>query len=404
MVNMANYDLIIIGGGIIGCATALAIGSREPNLKVLLVEKESQLASHQTGHNSGVIHAGLYYRPGSLKAMTCTSGREKLYQFCEEQQIPHKRCGKIVVATDEHELPVLEELGKRGKDNGLLGLEKLDSADLKKFEPHVHGIAGLYVPQTGIVNYRQVTEAMAQVFTKRGGTIQFDTAINEIQIKPGGYRLISSQGTFEARSIVNCAGLQSDRIARLAGLKPQLKIIPFRGEYYQLTNASRHYVKNLIYPVPNPQMPFLGVHFTRMIEGTVEAGPNAVLAFKREGYRRSDFSLVDLLETVTFPGFWKLSSRFWRQGMEEYKRSFFKSHFVKDLQRLIPEVQAKDLTPCHSGVRAQAVDIHGNLMDDFHFLCSGKMIHVLNAPSPAATASLRIGEVIAEQYFKSHSE
>ncbi len=392
-----SADLAIIGGGIIGCATAMAIISRNPALKVILFEKESQLASHQTGHNSGVIHAGLYYRPGSLKAATCASGREALYRFCVEHDIPHQRCGKVIVAVDETELSALDELERRGKANELNGLQRLTASGLKERETHVQGIAGLFVPQTGIVDYVRVANKMAEIFRSFGGVICLDTPITQVTDEHDRYLLHAGRNIFQARALVNCAGLHADRVARSAGLHPELQIIPFRGEYYEFRPERCDLVKHLIYPVPDPQMPFLGVHFTRMIDGTVEAGPNAVLAWKREGYNLSDISLRDLADTLTFGGFWKLSARFWRVGFKEYGRSFSKKLFVKNLQRLMPEIRAEDLVTGGSGVRAQAVDREGRMIDDFCIQTKGRMIHVLNAPSPAATASLSIGEHIADR-------
>ena len=392
-----NIDLAVIGGGIVGCATALAISSRNPNLKIALLEKEASLASHQTGHNSGVIHAGLYYKPGSMKAETCASGREALYRFCNVHDIPHQRCGKVVVAVDDTELPALEELERRGQANGLEGLQRLSVSQLQEHEPHVRGVAGLFVPQTGIVDYVRVTQKLAELFQSRGGLVHLNSPVSKIQKKQDGYLIHSGHKTFEARNLVNCAGLHADQIARLAGLRPKLRIIPFRGEYYEFKPERSKLVNHLIYPVPDPLMPFLGVHFTRMIDGTVEAGPNAVLAWRREGYRRSDISLPDLAEIFAFGGFWKLSARFWKTGIEEYRRSFSKKQFVKSLQRLIPEVRESDLVPGGSGVRAQAVDSEGRMVDDFCILTEGRMVHVLNAPSPAATASLSIAEHIADK-------
>jgi len=392
-----NIDLAVIGGGIVGCATALAISSRNPNLKIALLEKEASLASHQTGHNSGVIHAGLYYKPGSMKAETCASGREALYRFCNVHDIPHQRCGKVVVAVDDTELPALEELERRGKANGLEGLQRLSVSQLQEHEPHVRGVAGLFVPQTGIVDYVRVTQKLAELFQSRGGLVHLNAPVSKIQKKQDGYLIHSGHKTFEARNLVNCAGLHADQIARLAGLRPKLRIIPFRGEYYEFKPERSKLVNHLIYPVPDPLMPFLGVHFTRMIDGTVEAGPNAVLAWRREGYRRSDISLPDLAEIFAFGGFWKLSTRFWKTGIEEYRRSFSKKQFVKSLQRLMPEVRESDLVPGGSGVRAQAVDNEGRMVDDFCIQTEGRMVHVLNAPSPAATASLSIAEHIADK-------
>ena len=395
-----SADLAIIGGGIVGCATALAISTRNPKLKIVLFEKEALLAQHQTGHNSGVIHAGLYYRPGSLKASTCATGREALYRFCTEHDIPHQRCGKVVVAVNEAEIAALDELERRGKANGLDGLQRLTATEVQEREPHVRGVAGLFVPQTGIVDYVRVTQVMADIFQSRGGVIHLATPISRISQKHEHYLLHTGDKTFQANALVNCGGLHADRIASSAGLRPGLKIVPFRGEYYEFKPERSSLVKHLIYPVPDPQMPFLGVHFTRMIDGTVEAGPNAVLAWRREGYKRSDISLRDLAETLAFGGFWKLSARFWRIGIEEHGRSFSKRRFVKSLQRLMPELKEEDLIPGASGVRAQAVDDEGRMVDDFRIQTQGRMVHVLNAPSPAATASLSIGEHIADRVME----
>ena len=393
-------DLAIIGGGIVGCATALAIISRSPSLKIVLIEKEPHLATHQTGHNSGVIHAGLYYKPGSLKAATCTAGREALYDFCEKYDIPHQRCGKVVVAVEEKELPALEELERRGRANGLEGLQQLSASGLNEHEPHVRGIAGLFVPQTGIVDYVRVTQVMADLFRASGGVIHLATPITQIDKQQDHYLLRAKGNSFRVRGLVNCAGLHTDQVARMAGLRPGLQIVPFRGEYYEFKPERSSLVNHLIYPVPDPEMPFLGVHFTRMIDGTVEAGPKSVLAWKREGYRRSDISLHDLADTFSFGGFWKLSARFWRVGIKEHGRSFSKRLFVKSLQRLMPDIRDEDLIPGESGVRAQAVDSDGRMVDDFRILTEGRMVHVLNAPSPAATASLSIGEHIADRIME----
>jgi L-2-hydroxyglutarate oxidase len=394
------YDLAIIGGGIVGCATALALTETFPGAHLALFEKEPHLAAHQTGHNSGVVHAGLYYRPGSLKAQTCTTGREALYRFCQEHDIPHERCGKVVVAVDVEELPALDELERRGVENGLDGLRRLDADGVRRHEPHVQGIAGLFVPQTGIVDFVRVTEVMAGIVRARKGEIHLGTPVTKISRAAKIYQIRSGQETYHARCVVNCTGLHADRTARMAGIRPELRIIPFRGEYYAFKSEHRSLVKNLIYPVPNPEMPFLGVHFTRMIDGVVEAGPNAVLAMKREGYGRADISLRDLVDTLAFRGFWKLAARYWRVGLYEYQRSFSKRLFVRSLQRLIPGVCADYLEAGGSGVRAQAVDRDGRMVDDFQIVRDGCMVHVLNAPSPAATASLSIGCHIADQVAK----
>jgi len=397
MSTSITYDLAIIGGGIVGCSTAMALSAACPGLKIALFEKESQLAQHQTGHNSGVIHAGLYYKPGSLKAQTCTNGREQLYNFCAEHGIAHERCGKVVVAVTEVELSALEELQRRGVANGLNGLERLDAEGLRRHEPNVQGVAGLFVPQTGIVDYVAVTRKMAEVARSRGLALHLGHRITGLAREGQLCRIEVGGSRFAARYVVNCAGLFSDRVARLAGVEPGLRIIPFRGEYYVLRPERRDLVRNLIYPVPDATMPFLGVHFTRMIDGGVEAGPNAVLALKREGYRRTDVSAADLLDTFAFPGFWRLAGRFWKVGAYEYGRSFSRRLFLHSLQRLLPAVGNHDIVPGGSGVRAQAVDRDGKLVDDFRIVAEESMVHVLNAPSPAATASISIGEHIAAE-------
>jgi L-2-hydroxyglutarate oxidase len=395
-----HFDVAVIGGGIVGTATAMALMEGSPGLSLVLLEKEDRLAAHQTGHNSGVIHSGLYYRPGSLKARNCTAGREELYRFCAEHDIPHERCGKVVVATREGELPALDELERRGRQNGLKGIERLDGGRLKEFEPHVAGIAGLFVPETGIVDFVRVTEAFAAVVRKGGGEIRTSTEVRGVRRTRDGLALKTSRGEVRSRFLINCAGLHCDRIARLAGTDPGVRIVPFRGEYYELEKSRRTLVRNLIYPVPDPAFPFLGVHFTRMIDGTVEAGPNAVLALKREGYGRFDFSLLDTLETLGYGGFWRLACRFWQTGLQEYYRSFNKGAFVRDLRRLVPELRGGDVMRGGAGVRAQAVDAAGKLLDDFAIVEGEGMIHVLNAPSPAATASIAIGRTIAEKARK----
>ncbi|MBE7551776.1 MAG: L-2-hydroxyglutarate oxidase [Anaerolineales bacterium] len=398
---VSKFDIAIIGGGIVGLATAMALTSRRP-LSLIVLEAEDQLAAHQTGHNSGVIHSGLYYKPGSLKARNCVEGREALYRFCQEHQVAHEQCGKVVVATQPHELPQLDKLEERGRANGLKGLRRLTPAELKGYEPHVAGLAGLLVPETGIVDYRQVAQTYAKMVQQAGGCVQTNTRLLSCQRQSNELCLETSQGDIHSNYLINCGGLQSDRIARLCGVDPGLQIVPFRGEYYELVPERQFLVKNLIYPVPDPQFPFLGVHFTRMIHGGVEAGPNAVLAFKREGYHRSSFSLTDAWGFATYPGFWRLAARHWRMSLGEFYRSYSKHAFVKALQRLLPELTMEDVHPAGAGVRAQALEPNGALVDDFRFVEAERMIHVLNAPSPAATASLSIGQTIArmaEEHF-----
>ena len=386
--------VVVVGGGIVGLASGLLL-SASPGLHVVVVEAEDRVAAHQTGHNSGVIHSGLYYKPGSLKARNCTAGREAMYQFCAEHSIPHERCGKVVVAVDVAELPALEELERRGRANGLDGLRRLTPAELAEIEPHARGVAALFVPQTGIVDFAEVARVYARLIQERQGEVRLGTRF--VGLFRDGTRWVAetSAGPQRADLLVNCAGLQSDRVARLCGIDPGVKIVPFRGEYYELRAERRRLVRNLIYPVPDPRFPFLGVHFTRMIGGGVEAGPNAVLAFRREGYHRLDFSLRDSVDMAAYIGFWRMASRYWRTAAGEFHRSFSKSAFVNALQRLMPAIQSEDLVPAGAGVRAQAVAPNGKLLDDFCIKEAPGMIHVLNAPSPAATSSLSIGATIA---------
>jgi L-2-hydroxyglutarate oxidase len=379
---------------VVGCATALALTAGRP-LALVLLEAEPRLAAHQTGNNSGVIHSGLYYKPGSLKATQCTRGREALYRFCAEHGIKHDRCGKVVVATRPVEVPRLDELERRGRANGLDGIRRLAPAEIREREPHATGIDGLWVPQTGIVDYVGVTEAYARLVRERGGEIR--TAARVTRLRRDGAVLVleTAAGPVRCRALINCAGLQSDRVARLCGVAPGLQIVPFRGEYYELVPERRHLVRNLIYPVPDPAFPFLGVHFTRMIAGGVEAGPNAVLALRREGYRKSAISARDVLTYLGYGGFWRMAARHWRMEAGEMYRSCSKRAFVGALQRLLPELRPADVHPGGAGVRAQALEPSGKLVDDFRIVEAERMIHVLNAPSPAATASIAIGETIA---------
>ncbi len=393
------YDVAIIGGGIVGLATAMAL-TEGRSLSLIVLEAEDHVAAHQTGHNSGVIHSGLYYKPGSLKALNCVKGRKAMYEFCEQHGIAHDRCGKVVVATSESELPALDVLEKRGKANGLEGLRRLSAEEIKEYEPHTVGVAGLHVPQTGIVDYIQVTETYAKIVQERGGTIQLGARVKAIHEQGGVFTLETSCCDVQARNLINCAGLYSDRIARMAGVDPGLQIVPFRGEYFELVPEKQYLVNNLIYPVPDARFPFLGVHFTRMIHGGIEAGPNAVLAFRREGYKMFDISVPDLLQYATYIGFWRMALNYWKTGLGEMYRSFNKRAFVHALQKLVPELQDEDVHRSGSGVRAQALEPNGFLADDFRIKQAERQIHVLNAPSPAATASISIGETIAEMALK----
>ena len=397
-----RYDITLIGGGIVGLATALAVGRRAPGTRVLVLEKELSCATHQTGHNSGVIHSGVYYKPGSLKARLCLQGSEALVLFCQANGIPFQQCGKVIVATREEELPRLKELHRRGIANGVPGVTLIGPERLRELEPHAVGIQALHVPSAGIVDYRQVADAFARQIQDQGGTIQTGSRVFKALPTTDGWLLETSHGPVATDHLINCAGLYSDRLARMSqtSTTSTSHIIPFRGEYYELIPERSHLVRSLIYPVPDPRFPFLGVHFSRRIQGRVEAGPNAVLALHREGYRKSDVNGRDLLEMVAFPGFWKMAARYWKTGLEELYRSFSKPAFVRALQRLVPAIERGDLVPAGAGVRAQAVDPAGNLLDDFHLVQERGAIHVCNAPSPAATASIAIGEFIADAALK----
>jgi len=402
-VDSKEYDVLIVGGGIIGLSTAMQLVHKHgPRLRVAVVEKEAQLATHQTGHNSGVIHSGIYYRPGSQKAAFCVGGARRLRQFCEENEIDFQQCGKTIVATDESELGRLENLYQRGVDNGVQGLELVGPERLNEIEPYVQGIKALWAPQTGIIDYVKVASAYASRFQEEGGDIYTGAAVHQISENNGSLAVTTLKGLLHAKHLINCAGLYADRVAEMTGELTNVRIIPFRGEYYTLRPESQFMVKGLIYPVPDPAFPFLGVHFTRNIHGQVEAGPNAVLALSREGYQKTDINLAESWGTVTYPGFWKMSARYWRTGVAEVHRSYSKGVFVRDLQKLIPGVQSQDLAAGGAGVRAQAVAKDGSLLDDFSILQGRKAIHVLNAPSPGATSSLTIGEHIvglADQAF-----
>ena len=390
------YNIVIVGGGIVGLSSALKIKQINPKYKVAVVEKESELAMHQTGHNSGVIHSGLYYKPGSFKAKNCVDGYNQIVKFCEEEEIPFELCGKIVVATDENQIPVLNTLYERGEKNGLTGMKKLAPDELKDYEPHVNGVRGLHVPQTGIVDYKEVSRKYAEKFRHFGGEIFTNNKVRSIKPNGNFLQVETDNESLTTRLVINCSGLQSDIVSKLTGAKVDYKIIPFRGEYFKLKPEKEHLVKNLIYPVPDPNFPFLGVHFTRMIGGGIEAGPNAVLAFRREGYTKTDIHLGEFMNSVMYKGFRKVAAKYWRTGFGEMYRSFSKKAFTKALNQLIPEITTKDLVSGGSGVRAQACDAKGGLVDDFLILDGKNYINVGNAPSPAATSSLAIGDRIAK--------
>ncbi len=393
------FDFAIVGGGIVGLSTARALLGRHPNAGVLVLEKEEDWARHQTGHNSGVIHSGVYYKPGSLKARFSREGVAALLEFCREQRIAYEICGKVIVATKPDELPRLDDLYERGLKNGLK-VEKIGPDELEELEPHAAGLAALKVPETGIVDFTQVAEAFAAVVEEEGGVLRTSTEVEDVSETEGEVEISTNRGTFRARSLVNCAGLHSDRVALLCGVETGVKIVPFRGEYYELKPEKRHLVKNIIYPLPDPSFPFLNVHLTRTVEGGVEAGPNAVLALAREGYRKTDINIKDSFEALTYPGLWRLARTYWRTGFGELVRSHSKKVFTRSLKKLVPEVEEEDLAPIEAGVRAQALAKDGELVNDFLIVDGKSSVHVLNAPSPAATAAIPIGETIAERITK----
>lgn len=396
-------DVTIIGAGIVGLATAYKLLSKNPKLNLSIIEKEAQVSEHQTGNNSGVIHSGIYYKPGSLKAINCIKGYKLLLNFCKENEIEYDICGKIIVAVDDSEIPGMEGLYKRGIENGLQGLKLLSKEELIDYEPHVKGKAGVWVPQTGIINFKKVSEKLAFCIKQKGGEIHFNQKVTDIKRINNSAHIVTNNNSFESKLVINCAGLYSDKIARLTQKQVDVRIIPFRGEYYKIKSEKKHLVNNLIYPVPDPNFPFLGVHFTRMIDGGIEAGPNAVLAFAREGYKKSKINPVELFETLAWPGFIKVASKYWRTGFGEMYRSFSKKAFTKALQKLIPEIRESDLETGGAGVRAQACDRSGGLLDDFLIYENENTINVCNAPSPAATSSLAIGKKIAEIVEKRYS-
>jgi L-2-hydroxyglutarate oxidase len=399
------YDFVIVGGGIVGLSVGMTLGRCRPGARILVLEKEDMLAAHQTGRNSGVIHSGIYYKPGSFKARFARDGSRSLVRFCEEHGIAHEVCGKVIVATEPGELPRLEALYERGVANGI-AVEKIGPDRLREIEPHCRGIAAVHVKATGIVDYKAVAATYARLIGEQGGDVRLATRVLGVASRDGaegGAVVQTDKGEFAARFLVNCAGLHSDRVARMApgDQSTKARIVPFRGEYYDIKPEKRYLVRHLIYPVPNPDFPFLGVHFTRMIGGDIHAGPNAVLSLKREGYHKTDVDLRDLGEVLAFPGFWRLAGKYWRDGLAEAYRSWSKAAFVRSLQRLVPEIQAEDITPSRAGVRAQALLPSGALVDDFLLVRTQNALHVCNAPSPAATASLEIGTAVAAEVAKS---
>ena len=392
-----KYDVIIIGGGIVGVSTALSILKNKPSLKVMILEKEKLIGLHQTGNNSGVIHSGIYYKPGSMKAINCVKGYNQLIKFCNVYGIKYDLCGKIIIATNETQLPQLDELYRRGVANGLQGLRYLLRDEFREIEPYAEGIKAIHVPQTGIIDYFEVIQKYEQCIIEYNGIIRCNEKVISIKHRPNESTIETISSTYATKVVISCAGLMADRVAKMTNPRIGLQIIPFRGEYYKLKKEKEYLVKTLIYPVPDPAFPFLGVHFTRLIHGGVEAGPNAVLAFKREGYKKSDFNLRDTYETFSWPGFQKVAKKYWKTGIGEFHRSFSKKAFVKALQQLLPEITVHDLEVGGSGVRAQACSKEGGLIDDYIFIEQPNILHVCNAPSPAATSSLSIGETVAQK-------
>ena len=390
------YDYLIVGGGIVGISTAWQLLQRYPNKRILVLEKESHYAGHQTGHNSGVIHAGVYYQPGSLKADFCRRGNQATIKFCLEHDIPYEQCGKLLVATNQNEYYLMEKLFERAGENQI-EVEWLDREQLKKREPNISGLGAFFVPQTGIVNYRKITNKMADLFKARGGEVRLDCEVLGLEEKSNGLRVRTYQAEFKTRYLIACSGLMADRLVKMLGIQPDFQIIPFRGEYFQLPPHKSNIINHLIYPIPDPEMPFLGVHLTRMIDGTVTVGPNAVLGFKREGYQKSDVSFRDLKEMATFSGFWKVMQQNLKAGLSEFKNSIFKGGYLELVRKYCPQVTISDLTPYPAGVRAQAVAKDGTLIHDFLFVDTQRTFHVCNAPSPAATSAIPIGAHIVER-------
>ena len=393
---MAQQHVAIVGGGIVGLATAWQLLGRYPQLRVTVLEKEAEVGAHQTGHNSGVLHSGIYYKPGTLRAQNCRTGKRAMEEFCAEHGVPYDICGKVIVAISEPELPLLDRIYQRGQENGVR-CEMIGSERLKELEPHTPGIRAIHVPEAGIVNFREVARKLAELIVARGGEVRCAARVQSVHNDNSSITVESTTGPIAADYLVTCAGLQSDRVAKLTGAHPEAKVLPFRGEYYELKPAAQHLCRNLIYPVPDPNFPFLGVHFTRMIEGGVECGPNAVLAFAREGYRKTDLNLGDLCEALAYRGFRRMAWKYWRTGAGEMWRSWSKAAFVKALQRLVPEITSDQLVTGRTGVRAQAISPEGTIVDDFVIEAHGRIVNVLNAPSPAATSSLNVGKLVVDK-------
>jgi len=402
MTDGHQFDFIVVGAGIVGLATAYKLIRSYPGASLLVIEKENRVAAHQTGHNSGVIHSGIYYKPGSYKAKNCVDGRHQLVDFCRKHNVEHDICGKVIVATEEEEMGRLEKIYERGVENGIEGIALIDEKEVREIEPYVRCVAGIHVPCAGIVDFKGVCEALANEIRDSGGEIRFNLRVDSVHEYGKELNVVAGGETFKCEKLISCAGLQSDLVAKAAGIRGPVHIVPFRGEYFELTPEAEHKVKGLIYPLPNPEFPFLGVHFTRMACGGVECGPNAVFAFKREGYSKLSFDMGDTIDTFNFPGFWKLAAQHWRMGLDEMYRSLSKEAFLQNLQKLIPSIKKENLTGSPSGVRAMALLPDGSILDDFYFETTEKQVHVLNAPSPAATAALSIGDEIVNKLERTH--
>lgn len=395
---MSTYDFIIVGAGIVGLSTAYKLSESYPDLNILVLEKEDEVAAHQTGNNSGVIHSGIYYKPNSYRAKNCVDGRHQLVDFCKQNDVDYEICGKVIVATEEKNIPRLNNIFETGQINGIEGIQKIDPQEITEIEPYVtNSLKGIHVPCSGIVDYVGVCKKLRQLIEERGNHVACGQEVTNINQKNGVLSVETTTDSFSGQYLINCAGLYSDHVAQSAGVHPEIQIVPFRGEYYELKPEAEHFVNGLIYPMPNPAFPFLGVHFTKMVWGAVECGPNAVFAFKREGYDKLSFDMEETIETLNFPGFYNLARKYWKMGLEEWYRSFSKRAFVKNLQKLIPSIRPEHLQPSPSGVRAMALKPNGEILDDFQFEVTQNEIHVLNAPSPAATAGLAIGDEILKR-------